>query len=529
MSGKRHLGKYGEFYNNNNLIQRGTNARLLRQENKMEIDSGLLKELYKNAMKNTINIISIAISSFFILLFVYASVSKLSDFEMFQVQLAQSPIFGSYSNLISYLTIGSELLIVLLLFLKKFRLFGLYASLGLMSAFTIYIYLILTYSDSIPCSCGGVLENMDWDTHLIFNVSCVILAIIAIFSSTSKSIKITAGYTALFIVFPMLSVVILFYLQKNDNQGTFTRKILTLLAEEKQTLQLPANNYYFAGHHGDSLFLANHKTPLLISTIVPDFKSVKVDTIRLGHYNYKFVSVTINVLYPYFSVSDGKVPVIFEGKMPSFMAYDTGINRLYFSRLYMLAPQQYVFKTMLVKTKQSELGILNTASKKYHINENVLQAKSDGVFDTDGNIAIDRENKGIFYTQLYRSEITSTDFNLENIQRKHTIDSLSTSAIETKTLKNGQTKLLRSPSEINRIQSITHGKLYNVSKIRAKNESYKDFRKNDIIDVYDVSTKKYWYSFYIKNEERIKIRGILATKHYLYVLSGNNITRYSFK
>lgn len=480
-------------------------------------------------MKNIINIISIAISSFFILLFVYASVSKLSDFEMFQVQLAQSPMFGNYSNYVSYVTIASELFIVILLFLKKFRLFGLYASLGLMSAFTVYIYLILNYSDSIPCSCGGVLENMDWDTHLIFNVSCVILAIIAIFSSTSKSIKITAGYITLFIVFPVLSVIILFYLQKNDNQGNFTRKILTPLAEEQKTLEIPTNNFYFAGHHGDSLFLANHKTPLLISTIVPDFKSVKVDTIRLDNYNYKFVSVTINVLYPYFSISDGKVPVIFEGKMPSLLAYDTGINRLYFSRLYMLAPQRYVFKTMLIKTKQSELGILNTASQQYYINENVLQAKSDGVFDTDGNITIDCENKGIFYTQLYRSEITSTDFNLENIHRNKTIDSLSNTNIKTKTLKNGQTKLLRSPSEINRMQSIAGGKLYNVSKIRGKYESYRDFRKNNMIDVYNVSTKKYLYSFYIKNEKRIKIRGILSTKHYLYVLSGNNITRYSFK
>lgn len=480
-------------------------------------------------MKNISHITSIAVSSFFILLFVYAGVSKLADFEMFQVQLAQSPMFGNYSNYVSYTTIASELLIVLLLFSKEFRLVGLYASLGLMSAFTIYIYLILNYSDSIPCSCGGVLEKMDWSTHLIFNGSCVVLAIIAVFAATSKSKTITAGFSTLFIVVPMLLVVILFYLQKNDNQGNFTRKILLILAEEKKTLQLPTNNYYFAGHHGDSLFLANHKTPLLISTIVPDFKSVKVDTIRLDNYNYKFVSVTINVLYPYFSVSDGKVPVIFEGKMPSLMAYNSGIDRLYFSRLYMLAPKQYVFKTMLVKTMESELGILNTASKNYIINPDVLQKEVDGVFDTDGDITIDRKNGHILYTYLYRNEIITTDFHLENIHRNHTVDSLSTTAIETKTLENGQIKLLKSPIETNRIQNIAEDKLCNLSKIRAKNESYGVFRKNDVIDVYDVSTKKYKYSFYIKNEERIKTRGILSTKHYLYVLSGNNITRYSFK
>jgi len=215
--------------------------------------------------------------------------------------------------------------------------------------------------------------------------------------------------------------------------------------------------------------------------------------------------------------------------MPSLMAYSSGIDRLYFSRLYMLAPKQYVFKTMLVKTMESELGILNTVSKNYIINPDVLQKEVDGVFDTDGDITIDRKNGRILYTYLYRNEIITTDFHLENIHRNHTVDSLSTTAIETKTLENGQTKLLKSPIETNRIQNIAEDKLCNLSKIRAKNESYGVFRKNDVIDVYDVSTKKYKYSFYIKNEERIKIRGILSTKHYLYVLSGNNITRYSFK
>ena len=480
-------------------------------------------------MKNIANIIIVTISSFFILLFVYASVSKLTDFEMFQVQLAQSPIFGKYSNVVSYLTIASELAVVVMLLVKRSRLTGLYACLSLMTAFTVYIYVILNYSESIPCSCGGVLENMDWNTHLFFNLICVVLAIVGICGASTISKKKIIVVIGAVMALPTLLVFLIFYPHINDSKGLFTRKIINPFTQQNQTLLLATNTYYFAGHHGDSIFLANHKTPLLLSTIVPDFKSVKVDTIRLNNYSYDFISVTVNVLYPYFSISDGKVPVVFEGKMPSLTAYDTGINRLYFSRLYMLAPHQYIFKTMLVKTKESEVGILNTTSKKYLINPEVLQTESNSVFDTDGNISIDREKKYIFYTSLYRSEMITADFNLKNIQRKHTLDSLSHIGLETKTLKNGQTKLLKSPSEINRAQSIANGKLYNVSRIRGENETYKDFRKNDIIDVYDASTIKYMHSFYLKNNDRVKIRSILSTKHYLYVLAGNKITRYTYK
>lgn len=480
-------------------------------------------------MKNFQNIITLSVSYFFMLLFFYAAVSKLMDFERFQVQLAQSPMFGNYSNGGVYLTIASELTVVFMLLLKRYRLTGLYAALGLMTAFTVYIYAILNYSDSIPCSCGGILENMDWNTHLLFNLLCVALAIVGVYSASALNKTKVAARIAGVMLLPSVLVFLIFYPHLNDNKGLFTRKMIHPFREHIQTLLLPADHYYFAGHHGDSVFLAHHQTPLLLSTIAPDFKTITTDTIRLNHYNYDFVSVTIDVWYPYFSVYDGKVPVIFEGQLPSLKAYNTGIDRLYFSRLYMLAPHRYIFKTMMVKTKESEIGILNTATKKYWINPDVLQTRSNGVFDTDGRTSIDREKKQMYYTNLYSSEITKTDFELQHIERKHTIDSLTPVELETKTLKNGQTKLLRAPPEINRFQCIADQKLYNVSKMRGRNESYRDFRKNDVIDVYDVSALKYLHSFYLKNEERSKIRGILSTKHYLYVLTGRKITRYTYR
>jgi len=470
-----------------------------------------------------------AVSYFFILLFIYASVSKLLDFENFQVQLAQSPMLGAYAGVVSLLVIISELIIVYLLVIQKFRLTGLYASLGIMSAFTIYIYLILNYSDSIPCSCGGILEKMDWNQHLIFNLCCVLLLIVAIIiSNVTKTIKLMSRL-ALFTILPVLAVVLVYDINVDDHQGSFKRKVIEPLAVEYQTLKFPMNNYYLAGSYGDCLFLANHKTPLLLSTITPEFNSIKLDTIRLNNYKYNFVSVTINVLYPYFSVSDGKVPVIFEGKLPSLMAYETGINRLYFSRFYILEPQKYVFKTMLVKTKESELGILNTETKEYQIFPDALQKNTDGVFDTDGDLTLDHQNRKIVYTHYYRSEMMTADFNFQNIQRKRMIDSLSHMVIETQNLKNGQQKLVRSPSVINKVQTVYDNKFYNVSIMRGRNESRDVSRNNYIIDVYHNSTKQYLYSFYIRNTEHDKIRGILSTKHYFYVLSDNKITRYTFK
>ena len=57
------------------------------------------------------NIILETISLLYIMLFVYAAVSKLLDFENFQVQLGQSPLLSAYAGFISYAVPVIELFI----------------------------------------------------------------------------------------------------------------------------------------------------------------------------------------------------------------------------------------------------------------------------------------------------------------------------------------------------------------------------------------------------------------------------------
>lgn|SRR5690606_502299 len=125
---------------------------------------------------------------FFIILFVYAAVSKLTDFENFQVQVAQSPLLSAFATPIAYGVVLGELIIALMLCFTKSRLLGLYLFLGFMTAFTVYIFLILNYSPFVPCSCGGVLEKMGWREHLWFNgVVCLVTVFIIITDNNTLS------------------------------------------------------------------------------------------------------------------------------------------------------------------------------------------------------------------------------------------------------------------------------------------------------------------------------------------------------
>jgi len=120
-------------------------------------------------------------STLYVILFVYAAFSKFLDFDQFKIQLGQSPIITAYADWVAWGVPLTELIIAGLLVFPKMMLPAFYSSFSLMTMFTTYIFLILNFSDYIPCSCGGVLEKLNWTEHLIFNIVFIIIAGIGIF------------------------------------------------------------------------------------------------------------------------------------------------------------------------------------------------------------------------------------------------------------------------------------------------------------------------------------------------------------
>lgn len=127
-----------------------------------------------------------SIGYLFILLFTYAAISKLNTYDTFKIQIGQSPILTAQSSLLVWMVPVMELLTAFLYVIPRFRLWAFHLSLSLMVMFTVYIFLILKFSPYIPCSCGGVLNNLGWTEHLIFNIVFVLLAIAGIYLQSMK-------------------------------------------------------------------------------------------------------------------------------------------------------------------------------------------------------------------------------------------------------------------------------------------------------------------------------------------------------
>lgn len=122
----------------------------------------------------------VVVCSFFILLFTYAATMKLSTLAQFKAQLGLSPPVEAYAGFLAIAVPAAELLLVVSLLFPQTRLVGLYGCYSFMVMFTTYIIIILKFSQYVPCSCGGVLQNMSWGEHLVFNIVAMAVGAIGV-------------------------------------------------------------------------------------------------------------------------------------------------------------------------------------------------------------------------------------------------------------------------------------------------------------------------------------------------------------
>lgn len=117
------------------------------------------------------------ISSLLILLFLYTALSKLLDYTSFKSVLSKSPLIGSMAAVVALALPITEGLVSILLFFPRTRLWGLYSALALMTGFTVYLAYMIFFTPHLPCSCGGVLKQMTWNQHLVFNIFFLLLSL----------------------------------------------------------------------------------------------------------------------------------------------------------------------------------------------------------------------------------------------------------------------------------------------------------------------------------------------------------------
>lgn len=112
-------------------------------------------------------------------LFVYAALNKLISFNYYLYDLKRSPLLQEYAVPVAVAVPTVEILVAGLLLPDKTRGYGLAGSVLLMVVFTLYVIYVLIFTDERPCTCGGLIRELSWSQHLVFNICFLGLAALA--------------------------------------------------------------------------------------------------------------------------------------------------------------------------------------------------------------------------------------------------------------------------------------------------------------------------------------------------------------
>jgi uncharacterized membrane protein YphA (DoxX/SURF4 family) len=475
------------------------------------------------------NIAVLTISYLYILLFVYAAVSKLLDFENFQVQLGQSPLLSAYTGFISYSVLIIELFITLLLTIPKSRYIGLLASFGLMLMFTAYIIIILNYSSFIPCSCGGILEKLNWREHLIFNIIFTVLAAIAVIL-TKNNFRTTLFLLAI-ALFGSSSMMILHLKSEYEmhRENPFIRRFIKGSSSKIAETKLKNYSQYFVGAYQNQIFLGDSQAPLYIVSYDTLLKSKEQHKIQLEREDFPFQSVQVKVLDSTFYVMDGTVPVIYKGNIKDWKAkLVMSNNNYYFSKTEIIDANTIAFRAQQLKTLDNILGVFSlTDTLKVDYAPMILQKQIDGFFDTDGLMLFDKPSQKLIYIYYYRNQFIVTDSKLNLLHRGNTIDTTSKAKLKVVAIKNTKQKKLASPPYlVNKTATVSNNLLFINSKLIGRYESKKMWKTASIIDIYNIEKKTYESSMYIYHYNEKKVSEMLIVNNNLFAIIGNQLHKY---
>lgn len=481
------------------------------------------------------NIVVEVICVLFILLFVYAAISKLLDFENFQVQIAQSPLLSSFANWISYLVPLLEIIIAGFLCTQKVRLIALYAAFGLMIMFTVYIFIILNFSPFVPCSCGGILEKLTWTQHLIFNILFCVVALLAILIETNTSVM-HPNYKRPIIILIGVSLsstailLILFFISEDmmHNRNNFTRRFPVHPAEFLKDYKLDTPAPYLAGSYGEKVYVGDNRDPLTVLEVDVNLKTITSHTISTNEPNRPFRSLRIIVKPPYFYLSDGLEAFAFRGSIADWKAEIWINNIAYYNSFVPLDYERAAIRSLVGVNSENIIGIMKHSDTDSVIfNEKLLDKQIDGVFDTDGKLLFNEKHKSLIYVYTYRNEFLITDLRLQSKIIGKTIDTTSRAKIKVAYVDNNKTSKLASPARVVNKTSATFGDfLFVNSKLIGQYEQKDIWDEASIIDVYNIVNHAYLFSFYLYDKEGHKISDFIVDSNKIYTLAGKTLTVY---
>lgn len=311
----------------------------------------------------------------------------------------------------------------------------------------------------------------------------------------------------------------------------FIRSFPSHIVEFEKQIDLKFDSYYIAGTGLSSIYLGNSMAPLHALDIDTSFSNIQEIKIRPEESNFKFRSVQFRVIPPDFFLYDGSVPCVYKGKISDWEAKLLQIELPYFTFAEPIDSNSFVIRSNIPISGENVLGgfkLTNPVDFTFYDNLVKKQSEDDGIFDTDGTLLYNREMGNIIYVYRYRNQFIVADKIGNSIFEGQTIDTISKAQIKVARTVDGIT-MSAPPLSVN-FDAITYKHLLFVnSALRGKYESEKAWKMYSTIDVYDLSRRRYLYSFYLTNAKGEKLESMIIKEDNIYAVMGSQLLKFKIQ
>ena len=165
-----------------------------------------------------------------------------------------------------------------------------------------------------------------------------------------------------------------------------------------------------------------------------------------------------------------------------------------FSREAMAGPDCFILRKFEPRLIDQVFVRYNFSTGILKKEENISEIYGDGGIISDGQLHFDGGTKKLYYIYYYKNLLLSFDTTLGFVNKFASIDTTISFNMKTGLVKNGGTQAFTNitPANIiNKLNYVQNGLLFNMSALKADNESSTFFSDNSVIDIIDLKNGKY--------------------------------------
>lgn len=324
----------------------------------------------------------------------------------------------------------------------------------------------------------------------------------------------------------------LFLLSKSQHtlSGGFNRVYPAHVVEIEKTHKGNFKHAYFAGINDSAVYLGDKLNPLHVFQLdneLNDTANIHL-TISPGNNVDQFISPKLSISGNFFYLADGTSAKLYQGHVGDWQAQRILPKSVYFMDVLAVGPASFVTCSIAATNRESifckQAGYLSTPL----MFSNLLTRQEEGLFSTEGILEFDEKAKRIAFLYSYRNEWLTLDTNLKLLNKARTIDTNSLAKIKVHTdVKTGVSKLASPPLIVNRSCSASNNYLFVQSNAKAENDISNLLAHHTAIDVYDLVTASYRFSFLIPNYDEEKLRAFTVHDQYLFAMFDHHILKYN--